>query len=134
MCRIAHHHALSPRVTAEQPVAHRGFDFEKCFVARQFVIQPALRDERYREVVGAPDERDAVEKGIALRPLFHPLQTAAHMADKFLLRLRVISLCRQSVMAEVHERIPLIMTSRISSHPWRYRFHPTILKIGRAHV
>ena len=119
-------HARAPGVTAKEPVDERGLHLAITVVAGQFAVEPALGSHGHREIVGAPDGRNSVEKGIVLRPLKHPFEPAAQVAGKLPAHPPIVH-PGQMIMPQVDKGIPLIMTGTVGPHPGGHRLEASIL-------
>ena len=120
------YHAFAPRIHTEKPVAHGGLYLEVGVVAGDFAVEHCLGYKSHGEVVGAPDKGDSVEEGIPGGALGNSLKSGAHIAHKLGSHSLVV-LHREIVMTEVDERIPLVVVSRVGSHPRIHRLEATII-------
>jgi hypothetical protein len=105
-----------PRISSHQPIDLFRRELSITPVARHAFIQHALRRQRNNQVVRTPDERHADAIWICLTSLQTLLNLFAIKRSELFLRARDDEIVKSKV-TDVHERIVLVMTSLVFSHP-----------------
>src|ERR1044072_225458 len=116
ICGNAREHRHAPRISAEQPIELLRGELTITMVAGHAFVQRALRRERDREIVGAPDEwhADAIRIRLAL---LHGAFNAVTIEIRQLFLHAWLDEIVKTKVTRVHERIKLVMASLLFSHP-----------------
>ena len=119
--RYPYYHASAPWITAEKPVPVGSFKLIIRIVTRYFRVKMCLCYYCVNQVIRAPDERNTDMKRIILRFKFYKIQPLFHIIRELRSTLDFLmhGNCR---MTHINERIPLIVTCCITTHPWCNRF------------